>query len=120
MKILIIAVLLLIPSLALATELDDFMKENNLDLPRIAADEIKKNNLIAACGIKNSKDNTFTIFVLKKDDIPMSGRVDLSKAVMTVKYFLTKKKITVEYRQSVLWGARDFRQVTVFVELFPL
>lgn len=91
------AVMLWLAPKANATALDDYLAKHNLILPPVALQEIEKQDLVAACGIEDTRNSIFTVYVLKKDDIPPAPlQIDVSKAILKVHFYLVKKRIIVE------------------------
>lgn len=111
-----------------ATPLDDYLKKHNLTLPKEAQEEIVKQSLIPACGIEDTKNNIFTVYVLKKDDIPIAPLiVDIQKAIMRIHFYLIKKKVIVEYttckdcpHAGKCWPNNRTEKIYIFYELWHL
>ena len=111
-----------------ATPLDDYLLSHHLELPKVAQEEIKKQDLIAACGIEDTKNNIFTVYVLKKNDIPVAPlQVDISKAVMQVHFYLVKKRVIVEYttckdcpHAGKCWPNNRTEKVFIFLDFWHL
>ena len=110
-----------------ATPLEDFISSHNLKFPKVALEEAKKQNLVAGAGIMNEKEQTFTVYFLTKPETFDIQEFDVRDAKMEVKFYLTKKKISVEYETyrnysegAKLWTGTAKKKIIIYLELWSL
>ena len=103
-----------------ATPLDDFLVEHHLDFPNVVIEQMKLQNLIAAGGMLNSKEQAFTVYFLKKPETEDVTEFDIHKAIMKVRFYLVKKWVIVEYKKEILWNANEYKTIIIHLELYPL
>ena len=112
-----------------ATPLDDFIKTHDLVFPEVIKKQMEEQNLVAAAGMMNEKEQVFTIYFLPKTDLPSNvfQFIDFDKAVMIAKFYLVKKKVVVEYttykncpQSAKIWPNNHREKVYVFLELWEL
>jgi len=108
-----------------ATPLDDFIRDHNLIFPQIVKDQMKSQDLVAAAGTMNTKEQIFTIYFLPRPDTFDIVEFDVRDAVMQAKFYLVKKKVVVEYhtsrscQSSKSWPSCKV-EVIIFLTLWPL
>jgi len=111
-----------------ATPLSDFLEKEKLDFPQVVLDQAKEQNLVAAAGTMNEEDKIFTVYFMRKTDLPANAMqtIDFDKAIMECKFYLSKKKITVEYESwrnsqpAKIWPSYRVEYMRVLLELWPL
>mgnify|MGYP001573489706 CR=1 FL=1 len=110
-----------------ATPLEDFISSHNLKFPKVALEEAKKQNLVAAAGIMNEKEQIFTVYFLPQPETFDIQEFDVREAKMEVRFYLVKKKITVEYETyrnysegAKLWTGTAQKKIIVFIELWDI
>lgn len=101
-----------------ATPLDDYLKEHKLEYPCVVHEQVFLQDLVAACGILSQKDQTFTVYFMKRSETVQE--FDIHKALMKVRFFLKKIIIIVEYQKAILWNANEYKIVIVHLEFYPL
>ena len=110
-----------------ATPLDDFISEHNLVYPQIAVEQAKAQNLVAGAGVMNEKEQTFTVYFLLKPEIFDIQEFDVRDAKMEVKFYLVKKKVSVEYETyrnysegAKLWTGTAKKKIIIYIELWDI
>ena len=110
-----------------ATPLEEFISSHHLEFPKVALQEAKKQNLVAGAGVMNEKEQIFTVYFLPKPETFDIQEFDIRDAKMEVKFYLTKKKISVEYETyrncgecAKLWPGKGFRKVIIYTEFWHL
>ena len=95
----------------------------------IVKEQMKEQDLVAAAGMLNEKEQIFIVYFLPKQDLPANEIqiIDFSKVVMECKFFLVKKKAVVEYityktslQPAKIWTGNHKERVYVFLELWDL
>jgi len=108
-----------------ATPLEDFIRNHNLVFPQIVKEQMKEQDLVAAAGVMNEKEQIFTIYFLPKPETFDIQEFDVRRAVMQCQFYLSKKKIIVEYhtcrscQSSKSWPSCKV-EVIIWMELWPL
>ena len=110
-----------------ATPLDDFITDHNLVFPQIVKEQMKEQDLVAAAGVMNTKEQIFTIYFLPRPDTFDIVEFDVRDAVMQARFYLVKKKVVVEYttykkcsQSAKIWPGNHREKAYVFVELWEL
>jgi len=108
-----------------ATPLDNFLTEHKLEFPQVVKDQMKEQDLVAAAGVMNEKEKIFTVYFLPKPETFDIQEFDVRRAVMQCQFYLSKRKIIVEYhtcrscQSSKGWPSCKI-EVIVLMELWPL
>jgi len=110
-----------------ATPLEDFIRNHNLVFPQVVKDQMKEQDLVAAAGVMNEKEQIFTIYFLPRPDTFDIIEFDVRDAVMQARFYLVKKKVVVEYttyrncsQSAKIWPGNHRDKVYVFAELWDL
>ena len=110
-----------------ATPLEDFVSKHNLVYPKIALEQAKTQNLVAAAGIMNEKEQTFIVYFLPASETFDIQEFDVRDAKMEVKFYLVKKKITVEYETyrnysegAKMWTGTAKKKIVIYIELWDI
>ena len=113
--------------IAKGTPLDTFISEHNLVFPQVAVEQAKAQNLVAGAGIMNEKEQTFTVYFLPTPETFDIQEFDVRDAKMEVKFYLTKKKISVEYETyrnysegAKLWTGTAKKKIIIYIELWDI
>ena len=113
--------------IAKGTPLEEFVLSHNLVYPQIAVDQAKAQNLVAGAGIMNEKEQIFTVYFLIPPETFDIQEFDVRDAKMEVKFYLTKKKISVEYETyrnysegAKLWTGTAKKKIVVYLEFWSL
>lgn len=114
------------------SELDDYLKKNNLNLPASLKDRFEQQGLAPAFGMecddKISSRKQFVVFYVRKEDMPSEEEVkelnmiDPSIVVLKVRYNQVKKSVSVEYTtyEKQIWGSIESGYKKVILEFFGL
>src|SRR3989344_1657942 len=99
-----------------ATPLDDFIRDHNLIFPQIVKEQMKEQDLVAAAGMLNEKEQIFIVYFLPKQDLPANEIqiIDFSKVV--VEYITYKTSL----QPAKIWTGNHRERVYVFLELWDL
>ena len=110
-----------------ATPLEDFISSHNLKFPKVALEEAKKQNLVAAAGIMNEKEQIFTVYFLPKPETFDIQEFDVREAKMEVRFYLVKKRVIVEYiterdcpRAGKCWPNNRTEKVFIYYDFWHL
>ena len=110
-----------------ATPLDDFLISHNLEFPRIALEQAKKQDLVPAAGIMNEKEQIFTVCFLPAPETFDIQEFDVRNAKMEVRFYLVKKRVIVEYvaerdcsHAGKCWPNNHTEKVFIFLDFWHL
>lgn len=113
------------------SELDDYLKKNNLNLPVSLKERFEQLGLAPAFGMECEDRNLrkqFVVFYVYKEDMPSEEEVrelnmiDPSIIVLKVRYDKIKKSVGVEYMtyEKQILGSIEFGHKKVILEFFGL
>ena len=103
-----------------ATPLSKFLADHKLDFPSVVLQQMKEQDLVAAAGILNEQEKTFTVYFMRRPETEDVQEFEIYKSVMKCRFFLVQKKIIVEYEKYVLWNANEYKKVIAHLEFYPL